>query len=117
MAVLAAPLHHGQTVSSSFFNIELRVQFRAQGFRWPLRASDQVEVWRGPTLLGEISGGLIHHLLAHYLASAALQQRFSAELAGLVPTVLEPAREEAQVPAERRADLRIQRRSRRRRPL
>jgi len=52
--------------------IELRVAFRGQGLRWPLREGDTLEVWRGEDYCGEIPGRLVLELVGHHIAAAEL---------------------------------------------
>ena len=61
-------------------DIELRIQ--EGGFRWLLQPYADVEVWRGLHLLGTMSGTGLTQIVAHHLATAALQAAIGREMAG-----------------------------------
>lgn len=90
--------------------LELRVIFSDSRFRWLLRGSDGIELWRGMAHLGTLSGDAIRHLVEHHLATAALQNAIHEELTHRAPL----AKVELPLPgADERARLRANRRSRR----
>lgn len=111
-----------RTALYMFADLELRVLFRSQGTRWPLRTSDAVEVWSGMTLLGTISGGAIRMLIEHHLSAAQLQAHLAEELAANrdpdddTPALEAPrTRLAPAVSWKKQEELRTARRSRRRR--
>ena len=98
--------------------LELRIFFRSQGVRWPLRPSDDVEVWDGDALLGYVTGDTLASLLKHHMLTALMQANISRQMAQprrhdpLPPEVYAPAHLPPQLALGRRDALRARRRSR-----
>jgi hypothetical protein len=89
----------------------LHICFRAQGFKWPLRDDDDVQVWTaGHELVATLPARVIRHLVELHLAGAAMQD----EIGGLLrrPPGRPPARAIVVKPyvRSRRDALRVQRR-------
>lgn len=61
-------------------DLELRVLFRDSAWRWRLGATDVVELWTGPKLLGSIPGALVTDIIADYLNQLAILHHFEAKL-------------------------------------
>jgi hypothetical protein len=57
------------------------VAFRSISTRWPLRATDVIEIWSGTVLLGTISGEAIRVMIAHHLATTQVQAMLVADMA------------------------------------
>lgn len=97
--------------------LEIRVAFR-DGWRWPIRDTDIIEVWRGQEHVGSLSGETVRHLIQHHMTGFEVQRAISDELSGRRPFVyVTPLRRPlAAVPftREARAALRARRRTRRR---
>jgi hypothetical protein len=94
----------------------LLVKFRSQGVQWPLRANDGIEVETADLSVGALSGEAIRHLIQHYLATAALQAYVVEDLREQVTheaPVPVLALRKGPIPMETRAQLRAERRTRR----
>jgi hypothetical protein len=93
-------------------DLELRVLFRDSSWRWRLHATDAIELWTGPKLLGSIPGAMVADIFRDYLNRVALLSHFQARLVtsgdelGGAPDVLGPDRAER----SRRRELRRARR-------
>lgn len=59
--------------------------FYGQGFRWPLRDGDVVEVWLGTELLGVLPLALLRTIIAHHLSQGVLQVELQRVLSGSAP--------------------------------
>src|SRR5262245_63158646 len=77
-ASAASPVHHPSSMDTT---LDLHVNFRHRGWRWPLRDGDTLEIWCGQTYRGELSTALLRNLIGYYLASADL----AAQLLTRVP--------------------------------
>jgi hypothetical protein len=72
--------------------LELRIHFRAHGFRWPLADIDVVELWQGLDYRGQLSGRAIRSLVEHHVAAAALTETIHRELAAAALPARKPPR-------------------------
>ena len=93
--------------------LSLHICFRAQGFRWPLRDDDDVQVWTAShQLVATLPARVVRHLVELHLAGAAMQHEIGDLLRR--PPVRLPPRAKVAKPFNRtaRAVLREQRRSR-----
>jgi hypothetical protein len=61
-------------------DLELRVLFRDSSWRWRLHATDAIELWTGPKLLGSIPGAMVADIFRDYLNRVALLSHFQARL-------------------------------------
>jgi hypothetical protein len=106
-------------------DLELRIY--NGGMRWRLTASATVEVWIGPHLVGSLSGASLSRIVQHHLATAALQAAVQREMDAPAATWPElpvperpllpaPAPAHVPIPPAKRAELREQRRRRRKDP-
>lgn len=92
-------------------SVALHVCFR-NGFRWPLRDEDEVQVWTvAHQLVATLPARLIRHLVELHLAGAALQSQ-TGELLRRPPVRLPPRIVAKPFDRTARAALRQQRRSR-----
>jgi hypothetical protein len=99
--------------------LELRIA--DGGMRWLVHPYAPVEVWRGPRLIGTMSGAALCLLVDHFLTQAALAAEIQAELGqppapppapAKPPVKMPPAARAHPVPPEVRAALRTRRRRR-----
>jgi hypothetical protein len=67
--------------------LALRVCYRSQGVRWPLRDDDLVEVWdaRAHTLYFVITGELLKTLLRHHLDALSVQAMLKQQMEATEP--------------------------------
>jgi hypothetical protein len=103
--------------------LELRIA--DGGMRWLVHPYAPVEVWRGPRLIGTMSGAALCLLVDHFLTQAALAAEIQAELAQPAvpprPPPRAPTKPLAKMPPAARAhpvppEVRAALRARRRRP-
>jgi hypothetical protein len=104
--------------------LPLELRIADGGMRWLVHPYAPVEVWRGPRLIGTMSGAALCLLVDHFLTQAALAAEIQAEL-GQPPAPprppppptkplakMPPAPRAHPVPPEVRAALRTRRRRR-----
>ena len=93
-------------------HVEIRVAFRS-GWRWPLRETDSVEVWRGNELLGSLSGETVRHLIQHHMADYELQREVHRDMTRLDHVLMEARKPLAKFTTDRKAALRAARKRKR----
>lgn len=87
----------------------LHIVFRHQGFKWPLRDDDTIQVWTdGHELVTTVPARVIRHLVELHLANAAVQDEFR----GCVRPPVKMASRTLRPFDAQRAAFRVQRRSR-----
>jgi hypothetical protein len=61
-------------------SIDLRVHYRARGYRLPIHPSDRVEVWANHQRIAEVPGQLLLALVLHHVSLADLTARLARAL-------------------------------------
>jgi hypothetical protein len=92
-------------------NLSLHVNFRDQGFRWPLHDNYDVQVWSSDhQLVATLTGRLIRHLVELHLGGAVIQRELQALVRPPVkmPSRMLLARQHREILRKRRRSRRIQ---------